>query len=69
MIQEISVGIVVLGAAYWILRKVLRHLAGEDVTGGCQGCSACSVPQAHRPASVHGSVGACGPGVCPSDKK
>ncbi len=45
MIEEITVGIVVAGASYWILRKVLRHLAQEDVQlGGCAGCSGCSLP-------------------------
>ncbi len=63
MIQEISVGVVVLGAAYWILRKVLRQLAGEEVTGGCEGCSGCSVPPAQRPAAQN-DTGTCTSGSC-----
>jgi len=59
MIQEISVGVVVAGAAYWILRKVFRHLAEGEGSGGCGECTACSIPAAQNPHSESDASTGC----------
>ncbi len=73
MIQDISVGVVVIGATYWIIRKVLRQLAGQE-DGGCEGCTGCSVPQAsgqpsRSKANECGCSGTCTGSMCTDDDK
>ncbi len=70
MIQDISVGVVVIGATYWIIRKVLRQLAGHEDHGGCEGCTGCSALQASGSAQSSSKATECGcSGNCTASSK
>lgn len=62
MIEEISVGVVVAGAGYFIIRKILKQLAGDESENPCQGCTGCSMHQNVNPEQggqeQHGCAGA-----------
>ncbi len=73
MLEKAVVILVVLIAAYWILRKVFRQLAQEDGTlTGCEGCTGCSLPPEQKLEKLRArraEEGSVGTGQCCSSVK
>ena len=48
MVDNILVAMAVIMAFYFIIRFILKRLAGGSVVNPCQGCSGCSMGTEHQ---------------------